>query len=49
MLRTQVRLTERQLKLLRELSARRGVPVSELIREAVDALEASGGLPSREE
>lgn len=38
MIRTQVQLTERQVKELKRLSTERGVSVAELIRVSVDSL-----------
>ncbi|MDR7522812.1 MAG: CopG family transcriptional regulator [Armatimonadota bacterium] len=43
MKRTQVQLTEGQMRRLRELAAERGVSMAELIREAVDVLVRSAG------
>jgi hypothetical protein len=49
MVRTQAQLTERQLRELRDLAAKRGVSVAALIREGVDLLLERRGEPSREE
>lgn len=43
MIRTQVQLTEEQMRQLRELAAKRGVSMAELIRQAVDVMVRSGG------
>jgi Arc/MetJ-type ribon-helix-helix transcriptional regulator len=47
--RTQVQLTERQARLIRELASRRGVSISEVVREAVDALATAEALPSADQ
>jgi hypothetical protein len=49
MIRTQIQFTEPQLRALRELAARRGASISELVREAVNTLTAAEALPSRDE
>ena len=38
MIRTQVQLTEEQLAALKRLAGRRGVSISELVRQGVDAI-----------
>jgi Arc/MetJ-type ribon-helix-helix transcriptional regulator len=42
MVRTQVQLTEEQLEKLRRLAAQAGTSVSDVVRQAVDALVAAG-------
>ena len=49
MVRTQIQLTEKQAKALKELAAAQGVSVAELIRQSVDKfLRSSGYLTSTE-
>jgi len=49
LIRTQVQLTEEQVRALRRMSADRGVSVAELVREAVDTLVRTGaGVPQGE-
>ena len=46
MVRTQVQLTDEQIRKLRQLAAERGVSMAELVREAVDMLMRTGpGVP----
>ncbi|HUF51112.1 MAG TPA: ribbon-helix-helix protein, CopG family [Longimicrobiales bacterium] len=49
MIRTQVQLTERQLRALREAAARCGSSVAELVREAVDGWLREAGQASQDE
>jgi Ribbon-helix-helix domain len=49
MIRTQVQLTEGQMKALREASAETGKSVAELIRQGVDGFLATRIGPTREE
>ena len=49
MIRTQVQLTESQMKALRQASAETGKSVAELIRQGVDRYLAGRNEPSREE
>ena len=49
LLRTQVQLTERQLRALRQLSAKSGRSVADLIRQGIDEYLASGREPTQEE
>lgn len=49
MIRTQVQLTEEQARRLRELAARRGVSVAQLIRESVEELIGHSAGPGVEE
>jgi hypothetical protein len=49
MIRTQIQLTEKQAELLREMSARRGVSIATLVRQAVDGILARSGESSRED
>ncbi len=44
MVRTQVQLTEDQLRQLKRLAAERGVSIAELVREGVDAVLQSSGV-----
>ena len=45
MVRTQILLTEEQHAFLRELSRKTGLPLSELVRRAVDELRQSNDVP----
>jgi len=47
--RTQVQLTEAQLRALRQLSAKTGRSIADLIRQGIDQYLASGRVPTREE
>jgi ribbon-helix-helix CopG family protein len=49
MIRTQVQLTDNQLKALRHASAETGKSIAELIRQGVDQYLAGRNEPSREE
>ena len=49
MVRTQVQLTESQMKALRQASAETGKSIAELIRQGVDRYLAGKNAPSREE
>ena len=49
MLRTQVQLTERQMKALRQAASSSGRSISDLIREGVDKFLAARGELGREE
>ena len=49
MFRTQIQLTEEQSSALKQLAAREGVSVSELIRASVDILLRSSGFINLEE
>lgn len=49
MIRTQIQMTEEQAKALKELSARHGKSIAELIRMGVDALLQSQGEISEKE
>ena len=49
LLRTQVQLTERQIRALRRLSAKSGRSIADLIRQGIDQYLASGREPTREE
>ena len=42
MIRTQIQLTEEQATELKELAARRGVSMAELVRQGVDCILARG-------
>jgi hypothetical protein len=49
MIRTQIQLSEKQAKALKNLAARKNVSVAELIRQAVDEqLRASGNIDADE-
>ena len=49
MVRTQILLTEEQLRALRRLAAERGVSMAVLVREAVDAfVQANATVPSED-
>ena len=49
MIRTQVQLTERQLKALRQLSAASGQSIADLVRQGVDRFLADQTAVSREQ
>jgi hypothetical protein len=49
LMRTQVQLTETQLRALRQLSATSGRSIADLIRQGIDQYLASGRELSREE
>ena len=49
MIRTQIQLTEEQSKTLKELSARQGKSIAELIRMSVDGLLQTQGMMSDEQ
>ena len=49
MIRTQIQLTEKQAKELKELAARQGVSMAEMVRQAVDGLLEGLGTVSVEE
>jgi hypothetical protein len=49
MIRTQIQLTQKQLKALRAKALRLNVSVAELVRRAVDAYVAAEVVPSFEE
>ena len=49
MIRTQVQLTEEQSISLKRLSAEKGKPVAELIRQGIDIVLQSADMVSREE
>ncbi len=43
MVRTQIQLTEEQSRKIKKIAASRGVPMAEVIREALDGTIRSGG------
>ena len=49
MIRTQVQLTERQMKALRQMSGASGKSIADLVRQGVDRLLASQPALSQEE
>ncbi len=49
MVRTQIQLTEQQAAMLKEVAARRGISMAELIRQSIDHLLAGKDERSREE
>lgn len=49
MVRTQVQLTEAQLRILKRLATDRGVSVAALIRESVDLFVRNAGLVDEQE
>jgi predicted Ser/Thr protein kinase len=49
MVRTQIQLTEEQAKKIKKIAASRGVPMAEVIRDAVDgAIRSGAGTVSEE-
>ena len=49
MVRTQIQLTEEQAKKIRKIAASRGVPMAEVIRDAVEgAIQSDAGTVSEE-
>ncbi len=48
MIRTQIQLTEEQLRRLKALAAARGLSVAELIRQSIDAFSRSAASPDAE-
>ena len=49
MIRTQIQLTEEQSRRLKEIAAKRGISVAELIREGIDASLGGHASPPRKE
>jgi antitoxin component of RelBE/YafQ-DinJ toxin-antitoxin module len=49
MVRTQVQLTEKQYEALRNVAAREGISMAEVIRRALDRVAGMNSLPNREE
>lgn len=49
MIRTQIQLTEEQMAILKELSAKRNMPLAKLIREAVNAFVKKEHFISQDE
>jgi predicted Ser/Thr protein kinase len=49
MVRTQIQLTEEQAKKIKKIAASRGVPMAEVIRDAVDGVIRSGAGTVSEE
>jgi hypothetical protein len=49
MIRTQIQLTEEQAEALREVAARRGESIAEVVRQSVDLYLKSQRGPDREE
>ncbi len=49
MVRTQIQLTEEQSRRLKLLSAQRGVPISELVRQGVDSLLKESSIADPQE
>ena len=49
MVRTQIQLTQRQADALKQVAARRGLSVAELIRQSIDRLLMQAGERSEEE
>jgi hypothetical protein len=49
MIRTQIQITAKQARALKNLAAREGKSVAELIRMSVDSMLESGGIKDQEE
>ena len=49
MIRTQIQLTEEQASRVKQIASSRGVPMAEVIRDAVEAAIAAGTGPAFEE
>lgn len=49
MVRTQVQLTDDQMRTLKRLAAERGLSIAELVRQGVDLLVKHAGLGDQEE
>ena len=49
MVRTQIQLTEEQARRLKDVAARRGVSVADLVRRGVDSILSAEAGPSRAE
>ena len=49
MVRTQIQLTEKQFKALRETAVREGVSMAEVIRRALEKVTEGRNLPDKEE
>ncbi|MDD3847657.1 MAG: ribbon-helix-helix protein, CopG family [Syntrophorhabdaceae bacterium] len=49
MIRTQIQLTEEQASSVKQIASSRGVPMAEVIRDAVEAAIAAGTRPASEE
>jgi hypothetical protein len=49
MIRTQIQITNEQARALKQMSAREGKSVAELIRISVDALIRSGGIKDQDQ
>lgn len=49
MVRTQVQLTDDQMRTLKRLAAERGISVAELVRQGVDLLVRHAGVGNHEE
>jgi hypothetical protein len=47
MIRTQIQLTEEQLRRLKALAAARGLSVAELIRQSVDTVASAGAVDAQ--
>jgi hypothetical protein len=49
MVRTQIQLTEEQSRKLKRVASRKGISVAEIIRQSVDNVLATEGLPDEDE
>lgn len=49
MIRTQIQITNEQARALKQMAAREGKSVTELIRNSVDAMIRSGGIQDKDE
>lgn len=49
MIRTQIQLTEEQATRVKQIASSRGVPMAEVIRDAIEAAIAAGTGPASEE
>lgn len=49
MIRTQIQLTAEQSRRLKRIAQRKGISVAEVIRQSIDIVTVSEGMPDRDE